>query len=72
MPDVLTSMLLVVAPVLHVKLPVQPVAVKVAFSPSQHKVLLAVITGAGGVVPVVIVTTLLAELSPHTLLQVAV
>ena len=65
-------MLLVVAPVLHVKLPVHPLAVNVAFSPSQHKVLLAVITGALGVVPVVIVTTLLAELSPHTLLHVAV
>jgi hypothetical protein len=29
-------------------------------------------TGAVGVVPVVMVTTLLAELSPHTLLHVAV
>ena len=71
-PEVLTSMLLPVAPVLHVKLPLQPVAVKVAFSPSQHTVLLEVITGELGVVPVVMVTTLLAELSPHTLLHVAV
>ncbi len=71
-PDALTSILLPVTPVLHVKLPLQPVAVNVAFSPSQHTVLFDVITGAVGVVPVVMVTTLLAELSPHTLLHVAV
>jgi hypothetical protein len=61
-----------VPPVLHTKLPLQPVAVNVAFSPSQQIVLFDEITGAVGVVPVVIVTTLLAELSPHTLLHVAV
>ena len=65
-------MVLPVPPTLHVKLPLQPLAVNVAFSPSQHKVLLAEINGAVGVAPVVIVNTLLAELSPHTLLHVAV
>ena len=39
----------------------QPEAVNVAFSPSQHTVLFDVITGAAGVVPVVMVTTLLAQ-----------
>jgi hypothetical protein len=71
-PDVLTSIVLPDVPVLHTKIPLHPFAVKVAFSPSQHNVLLAEINGAVGVVPVVIVTTLLAELSPHTLLHVAV
>jgi len=70
-PELLTSMTLPVAPVLHVKLPLQPLAVNVAFSPSQHTVLFDEITGAVGVVPVVMVTILLAELSPHTLLHVA-
>ena len=71
-PEALTSMLLPLTPVLHTKLPVQPVAVNVAFSPSQQIVLFDEITGAVGVVPVMMVTTLLAELSPHTLLHVAV
>ena len=64
-------MLLPLTPVLHTKLPLHPLAVNVAFSPSQQMVLFDEITGAVGVVPVVIVTTLLAELSPHTLLHVA-
>ncbi len=72
MPDALTSIVLPVAPVLHVKLPLQPLAVNVAFSPSQHTVLFEVITGAVGVVPVVMVNTLLTPLSPHALLHVAV
>ena len=65
-------MLLLVSPVLHVKLPMQPLANNVTFSPSQQIVLLAVRTGALGVVPIVIVTTLLTTLSPQLLLHVAV
>ena len=65
-------MLLPLTPVLHTKLPLHPLAVNVAFSPSQQIVLLAEITGAVGVVPVVMLTTLLAPLSPQLLLHVAV
>ena len=43
-------MLKPVAPVLHFTLPVQPVAVKVAFSVPQMLVLLAFTTGATGFV----------------------
>jgi hypothetical protein len=64
-------MLLPLTPVLHTKLPLHPVAVNVAFSPSQQMVLFDEITGAVGVVPVVMVTTLLTELSPQLLLHVA-
>jgi len=47
-----------VEPLLQVIVPpVQPVAVKVAFSPSQHIVLSVLITGTGGAgfVPIIIV-----------------
>ena len=64
-------MLEVVAPVLHVKVPVQPLALNVAFSPSQHTVLLLLMIGAVGVLPVVIVITLLLALSPHSVIQIA-
>ncbi len=65
-------MLLPLTPVLHTKLPLHPLAVNVAFSPSQQMVLFDESTGAVGVVPVVMVTTLLAVLSPQLLLHVAV
>jgi hypothetical protein len=51
-------MLAPVEPLLQVIVPpVQPTAVKVAFSPSQHTVLSVLITGTGGVgfVPIIIV-----------------
>ncbi len=65
-------MILVVAPVFHVKVPTQPLAVNLAFSPLQQMVLSLVIIGADGGVPVVITIGLLAPLVPQTLLQVAV
>ena len=71
-PEVLTCIVLPAPPTFHVKLPLHPLAVKVAFSPSQHKVLFELSTGAVGVVPVVITIGLLAPLSPQLLLQVAV
>ena len=43
----LTVMLAVVAPVLHVKPVVHPVAVKVVLSPTQITAFVAIITGAG-------------------------
>jgi hypothetical protein len=64
-------MLFVVSLVLHFKLPVQPLALKVAFSPSQHTVLFALITGAAGLLPVVIVITVLLALSPHSVIHFA-
>jgi hypothetical protein len=51
-------MLAPVMPVLQVIVPpVQPTAVKVAFSPSQHTTLSVLITGTGGIgfVPIIIV-----------------
>jgi hypothetical protein len=65
-------MLLPVAFVLHFTVPLQPVAVKVAVSVPQILVLLVLITGADGAVPVVIFITLLAPLTPQLLLHVAV
>ena len=64
-------MLLPVAPVLHVSVPVQPVAVKVAVSLPQMLVLLAVTVGAGGVEPVVMVTTFDTPLVPQLFRQTA-
>ena len=58
--------------VLHVIVPSQPVAVNVAFSPSQHTVLSVLITGADGGLPVLIVTVLLLPEVPQLLLHVAV
>jgi hypothetical protein len=65
-------MLDVVAPVLQVNVPSQPVAVKVALSPSQQTVLSVVTIGAFGVDFVVITTGEEAGLTPQLLLQVAV
>lgn len=49
-----------VTPVLHVIVPLHPVAVKVAFSPSQHTVLSVLMTGTvgNGLVPIIIVLEL--------------
>ena len=67
-----TLIVAVVAPVLHLRLPVQFVAVIVAFSVPHTSVLLDVICGAAGGVPVVIVISLEAGLTPHKVLHVAV
>jgi hypothetical protein len=64
-------MLLVVAPVLQVNLPTQPVAVKVAVSLLQILFLLVATVGAAGVVPVVILITLDAPLVPQLFVHVA-
>ena len=65
-------MLLPLAFVLHLIVPVQPVALNVALSALHKLFLLLLITGAAGLVPVVITTTLLTPLSPQLLLHVAV
>ena len=63
--------LVVVAPVLHVSVPLQPVAVKVAVSEPQIPVLLAETTGAVGVFPVVIVIVFDTPLVPQALTHTA-
>ena len=65
-------MLLPVAFVLHLIVPAQPVALNVALSELHKLLLLVEITGAAGLLPVLITTTLLAPLSPQLLLHVAV
>ncbi len=62
----------VVAPVLHFKVPLQPVALKVALSPAQSVSLLVVMLGVVGVGPVLMMIGLDAELLPQILLHVAV
>ena len=64
-------MLLVVAPVLQVSVPIQPVAVRVAVSLPHKLILLLATVGAVGVVPVVILTTFDAPLVPQAFTQVA-
>jgi hypothetical protein len=61
-----------VAPVLHVTVPLQPVALNVAFSPSQQTVLSVVTTGAvgNGSLPITIGNE--AADVPQALVQVAV
>ena len=68
----LTVILVDVALVLHVKVPLQPVAVKVAVSLPQILVLLLVNVGAVGVLPVMITIAFELPLVPHVLVQVAV
>ena len=72
MPATLTVIVFVVAPVLHLILPVQLLAVKVADSPLHNAFLLVLMIGAAGLVPVLITIALLMPLSPQVLLQVAV
>jgi hypothetical protein len=52
-------------------LPIHVLAVKVALSPSQHSVLLAVTTGADGLLLVPIIITVLLALSPQSLIHLA-
>jgi hypothetical protein len=73
LPDSDTWIIEPLEPLLQVIVPpLQPVAVKVAFSPSQHTVLSVLITGTGGagLVPIVIVLEL-PEV-PQLVVQVAV
>jgi hypothetical protein len=70
-PATLTVMLVPVAELLHVTVPPQPVAVNVAVSLLHRLVLLAAITGAVGVAPVVIVITFDTPLVPQDVVQVA-
>ncbi len=58
-PAVLTLIVLLVALVLHLIVPVQPVALNVALSALHKLFLFDDITGAAGLLPVVITTTLL-------------
>ena len=65
-------MLAPVLPLLHFTVPVQPVAVKVAFSVPHTLVLFDAILGAAGTLPEPITTLLLAGLAPQTFSHVAV
>ena len=72
MPELLTVVVFPVAPVLHLMLPEHPVALKVALSLLHKLFFVVLITGEAGLLPVLIITALLAPLSPQALLQVAV
>ena len=72
MPVVLTLIVFVIAPVFHLIVPAQLLAVNVAVSPLHNVFLLVLMIGAAGLVPVLITIALLMPLSPHVLLQVAV
>ncbi|CAH0998061.1 hypothetical protein EMA8858_04196 [Emticicia aquatica] len=72
MPAVLTVMLVPVEVLLHLTVPAHPVALNVAISPLHKLFLLLLMTGATGVLPVVITTELLLPLSPQLFVQVAV
>ena len=67
-----TTITLVVAPLFHFKLALQPLAVNVAFSVPQTVVLSGVIVGVVGVGKVLITTGVDELPSPHSFLQVAV
>ena len=60
-----TVILLVVAPVLHDKLPAQPLAVNTALSPEQIPVLFELMLGAAGILPVLITISFDFGLTPH-------
>ena len=64
--------MLLVALVLHFKVPLQPLAVNVAVSPAQIVVLSLVIVGVVGLTPVLITIEFDALLVPHTVVQTAV
>ena len=71
-PAALTLIVLLVALVLHFKVPLQPVAVNVAVSPVQIVVLSLVTLGVVGLTPVRITIEFEALLVPHTVVQTAV
>ncbi len=64
-------MMLLVALVLHFKLPLQPVALKVALSVPQRVVLLLVIIGGVALTPVLMMREFEALLVPHNVVQLA-
>lgn len=64
-PATLTEIVLVVAPVFHLTVPLQPEAVNVADSVPQSSTLLALIIGDTGAAPVVITIWFDAALSPQ-------
>jgi hypothetical protein len=65
-------MLVPVAVVLHVTVPLHPVAVKVAFSPSQHTVLSVAKTGIAGCGLLAITIVFEAPEVPQLVVQVTV
>jgi hypothetical protein len=69
---VLTVILVVVALVLHFKVPLHPVAVKVAVSGPHKLVLLLAIDGVVGILPVVMTIAFEVPLVPQLFVQVAV
>ena len=71
-PAALTVIVLLVAFVLHFKVPLQPVALNVALSPVQIVVLSLVIVGVVGLTPVRITIEFDALLVPQTVVQLAV
>ena len=71
-PAALTLIVLLVAFVLHFKLPLQPLAVNVALSPVQIVVLSLVIAGVVGLTPVRMTIEFEALLVPQTVVQTAV
>jgi hypothetical protein len=71
-PAATTSITLPVEPLLQLNVPTHPLAVNVAFSPSQQIVLLLLMLGADGLLFWLITIGLLTALLPHSLLHVAV
>ena len=65
-------MLLPLAPVLHLIVPLQLLAVNIALSPSHKLVLLAKMLGDVGLSPLVMITGTLALLTPHSVSHTAV
>jgi hypothetical protein len=61
-----------VEPSLHFTVPAQPLAVKVALAPLHKLLLLVMILGAPGVIPVVMTIGVHGLLSPQVLMHVAV
>jgi hypothetical protein len=70
-PAVATLILVPVVALLHFTVPTQPDAVNVAVSVPHKLVLFELIVGGVGSVPVLMVTTFDAPLSPQPLLQTA-
>jgi hypothetical protein len=71
-PATLTVIRLVVAPVLQFKIPLQPLALNIALSPTHNTSLFVNMSGVLGFTPVLITIGVDEELLPHSLLHVAV
>ena len=72
MPAVITLIVFVVAPVLHLILPVQLLAVNVADSPLHNVFLLVLMIGAAALLLLLIISSLLILLSPQIFKHLAV